>query len=120
MKSIRKNVNDFYSITALHYINAGQAGYDHFHSLLSAVITNVNLAGITELNTSYDCVLYKGHRKERTSDRSYRTISTCPLLAKGLDIYVRDLCLVAWNDQQAPTQFQGEGMSHALASVLLT
>ena len=120
LKSVRKNVNDFYSITALHYINAGQAGYDHFHSLLNAVITNVNLAGITELNTIYACVLYKGHGKEKTSDRSYRTISTCPLLSKGLDIYVRDLSLDAWNDQQAPTQFQGEGMSHELAALLLT
>ena len=120
LKSIRKNVNDFYSITALHYINAGQAGYDHFHYILNAVISNVNLAGITELNTIYACVLFKGHGKEKTSDRSYRTISTCPLLAKGLDIYVREISLDAWNDQQAPTQFQGEGMSHELAAVLLT
>ena len=120
LKSIRKNVNDFCSITALHYINAGQAGYDHFHFILNTVISNVNLAGITELNTIYACVLYKGHGKEKTSDRSYRTISTCPLLAKGLDIYVRDLSLDAWNDQQAPTQFQGEGMSHELAALLLT
>ena len=34
------------------------------------------------------CILYKGHGKDKESDRSYRTISTCPLLAKCLDIYV--------------------------------
>ena len=30
LESIRKNVNDYYSITALHYLNAGSAGLDHF------------------------------------------------------------------------------------------
>ena len=120
LKSIRKNVNDYYSITALHYLNAGEAGHDHFHYILNAIITNLNLAGIRELNTIYACVLFKGHGKDKSSDRSYRTISTCPLVAKGLDIYVRELSMDDWNVQQAPTQFQGEGMSHELAALLLT
>ena len=120
LTNIRKNVNDFYSITALHYLNAGTAGHDHFHYLLNAIISNINLAGIDELNTIYACVLYKGHEKDRTSDRSYRTISTCPLVAKGLDIYVRELSIDGWNEEQSETQFQGAGSSHKLASLLLT
>ena len=63
---IRKNVNDFYSITALHYVNAGRSGYEHFHHLLNAIIENVNLTGLTELNTIYACILFKGHGKDRT------------------------------------------------------
>ena len=41
-------------------------------------------------------------------------------MAKSLDLYVRDLNLDAWNDDQADTQFQGEGSSHELAAILLT
>ena len=120
LKSIRKNVNDIYSITAQHYLNAGKGGLDHFCFLLNSIIANINLAGLPELNTIYACILYKCHGKDRTSDRSYRTISTCPLVAKGLDLYVRELCLDDWNGCQAPTQFQGTGMSHELAALLLT
>ena len=78
------------------------------------------MAGIDELNTIYACVLYKGHKKDKTSDRSYRTISTCPLVAKGLNMYVRELSIEGWNDEQAVNQFQGEGSSHELAALLLT
>ena len=48
------------------------------------------------------------------------THSTCPLVAKGLDLYVRDLNIDTWNSDQAETQFQGEGSSHELAAILLT
>ena len=68
----------------------------------------------------YALLLYKGHSKERTLDSSYRTISTCPLVAKGLDILVRDLCIEKWNIQQAATQYQGQGSTHELASLLIT
>ena len=120
LESIRKNVNDFFSITALHYIHAGEEGLEHFSLVLNSIIANVNIAGIQELNTIYACVLFKGHGKNRNLDRSYRTISTCPLAAKAIDIYVRELSMADWNKKQAPTQFQGEGMSHDLASLLLT
>ena len=105
------------SITAQHYLNAGEEGREHFCFILNSII---NLAGLLELNTIYACILFNGHGKDRTSERSYRTISTCPLVAKGLDLYVRDLCLNDWNACQAPTQFQGPGMSHELAALLLT
>ena len=95
---IKKNVNDFYSITALHYINAGEDGVTHFSCLLNAIILDVNNASIDELNTALGLILYKGHRKEKTSDRSYRTISTCPFLAKSLDLYLRDLYHKCWDE----------------------
>ena len=65
-------------------------------------------------------VLFKGHNKDKTSDRSYRTISTCPVVAKGLDTYVRGLHLPKWNLDKSDTQFQAEGSSHELAALLLT
>ena len=117
---IRRNVNDFYSITASHFLNAGVAGEEHFHLIFNAVITNINLGGIPELNSIYACVLFKCHGKDKTSSRSYRTISTCPLVAKALDSYIRELCLANWNKQQADTQYQGEGSSHEVAVLLLT
>jgi hypothetical protein len=36
LKSIRPSVNDFYSITAAHYINSGKAGLAHFSYLLNS------------------------------------------------------------------------------------
>ena len=118
--SLKKHVNDFYSITSLHYLNAGHAGLEHFFFILRSIIRNINLSRLDELNTIFACVLYKGHGKSREEARSYRTISTCPLIAKALDLYVRDLCLNEWNNVQAPSQFQGPHMSHDLASLLLT
>ena len=82
-------MTDIYNITALHYLNAAESGLDHFHALLSAIIENVNLSGMSELNSIHARVLYKGHSKDRENASSYRTISTCPLLSKALDIYVR-------------------------------
>ena len=65
-------------------------------------------------------VLYKGHGKPKDSDRSYRTISTCPLLSKSLDKYIGSLYESGWAAVQAETQFQGSGSSHELAALLLT
>ena len=118
--SVRADVNDFYSITANHFINAGQPGIDHHHFILSAIIDNINLSSIEELNTAWACILYKGHQKDKESDRSYRTISTCPFMAKCADIYIGRLNSGLWNAVQAETQFQGEGSSHELSSLLLT
>ena len=88
--------------------------------MLNNIITNVNNAGLTELNTAHGLIFYKGHRKEKTSDRSYRTISSCPFLAKSLDLYLRDLYSDRWEDKQADTQYQGTGSSHDLAALLVT
>ena len=93
---------------------------EHFHFLLNIIIDEVNLSTLEELNTVWACILWKGHGKDKESDRSYRTISTCPLLAKALDSYVGELYSGGWADVQASTQFQGNGSSHELAALLLT
>ena len=120
LHKIKPQVNDLYSITASHYINAGAAGITHFHLLLSELIKDVSNITITEINTVHANILFKGHDKEKTSDRSYRTISVCPLVAKAMDLYVRELQLPAWNADQSDVQFLGEGSSHELAALLLT
>ena len=120
LKRIKPAVSDFNSITAKHFINAGLAGFVHFNLVLNAFIIDVNNATVEELNSVYALLLYKGHKKDRTVDSSYRTISTCPLIAKGLDMYVRDLFISKWNSKQADTQYQGDGSSHELASLLIT
>ena len=117
---MKATVIDFFSLTPLHFINAGSSGFIHFNLLLNALITDVNNSTIEELNTIFALLLYKGHNKERTLDTSYRTISTCPVLAKGLDFYIKDLFIDKWNSKQASTQYQGEGSSHELASLLVT
>ena len=120
LMKMKADVNDFFGLTPNHYIYAGPAGWSHFHFLLSILIDNVNNTDIEEVNTVYACILFKGHGKEKTSDRSYRTISTCPVTAKALDLYVRDTNIEAWNHHQPDCQFQGEGSSHELASLLIT
>ena len=120
LSRMKKNVKDYYSITAQHYINAGAEGLTHFCDLLNAIISGADNAGIEELNTAHGLILFKGHNKEKTSDRSYRTISSCPFLAKAIDLYLRDLYHNLWDICQAPTQYQGTGSCHELASLLIT
>ena len=120
LHSLRPDVNDLYSITARHYTNAGMEGAQHFSFLLNILISNVNLSSLEDLNSVWAMILYKGHGKDKESDRSYRTISTCPLLAKALDKYVGSLYESGWVNAQAETQFQGTGSSHELAALLVT
>ena len=120
IQKMKPNVNDYFGITPNHYNYAGPAGWKHFHLLLSILIDNVNSTDITEINIIYACILFKGHGKDKQSARSYRTISTCPVIAKALDLYIRDLHLSDWNKIQAECQFQGEGSSHEVAAVLVT
>ena len=117
---MKPHVSDYYSITPIHYINAGTEGLLHFNCLLNYVIKDVNLATVEELNAAYALLLHKGHGKLKTSDRSYRTISTCPFLSKALDMYIQELYIEVWNSLQAPTQYQGTGSSHELAALLVT
>ena len=119
IKRIRQNVKDLFSITALHYINAGNEGLEHYNFLLNCIIQNIELAEVVEFNIAHGLIIHKGHGKDKNSDRSYRTISTCPFLAKSLDLYTRDLYYDLLDDQQAPTQYFGSGSSHELASLLV-
>ena len=120
LHSLRPEVNDLNSLTANHFIHAGLEGVIHFAFLLNCIISEVNLSSLEELNNVWAMILFKGHGKDRESDRSYRTISTCPLLSKAMDKYVGGLCESGWAAAQAETQFQGSGSSHELAAVLLT
>ena len=74
----------------------------------------------TLVHCIYANILYKGHGKERTLDSSYRTISTCPLVAKALDTYIGELSSSEWEAATAETQFQKPRLSHEHASILLT
>lgn len=120
LQKMKPSVSDFFSVTPDHYNFAGPAGWKHFHLLLNTLASNVNSTTITEISTVYACILFKGHNKNRSSDKSYRTISTCPVVAKALDIFIRDTFIESWNKNQPETQFQGQGSSHDLAAVLLT
>ena len=84
------------------------------------LIKNVNLSTLEELNSVWAVILHKGHGKDKESDRSYRTISICPLITKALDKYVGKLYESGWVEAQAETQFQGTGSSHELAALLLS
>ena len=120
LHKIKPSVMDLYSISADHYINAGKIGIKHFHILLSALIDDVSNITISEINSVHACILFKGHGKDKNSDRSYRTISVCPVVAKALDLYIRELNIDCWRANQADVQFQGEDSSHDLAALLLT
>ena len=120
LNKIKKNVKDHFSITSKHYINAGEEGLLHFNILLNNIIADVNNAGLEELNRAHALIYYKGHHKQKSSDRSYRNISSCPFLSKALDMYICDLYLDLWQKQQADTQYEGPGSTHELASLLLT
>ena len=117
---IRPNVNDLHSITANHFIHAGKVGANIFFLLLKALLSDIKNVTIDEVNIVHAAILFKGHSKDKTIAQSYRTISTCPIVAKALDIYIRDLNIEAWNSNQSEVQFLGEGSSHELAALLLT
>ena len=120
LKRMKTHVTDIFGITSLHYIHAGEEGIRHYAELLNMFIADVNNVTLDELNTALGLILYKGHRKDKNSDRSYRTISTCPFIAKSLDLYARDLYQEQWDDCTASTQYQASGSSHELASLLVT
>ena len=102
---MKPSVTDIYGISPLHYIHAGIEGVLFFMHLLNKVIKDVNVAAAHEFNVALGLILYKGHQKDRHNERSYRTISTCPFMAKALDLYIRDICLNSWNSVTAKTQY---------------
>ena len=120
LERLKPNVPDFYSLTPDHFIHAGPAGIAHFCILLNSLLHDIKNVSITEINTAYECVLFKGHDRDKSLAKSYRTISSCPVVAKALDLHLRDLHLDSWDKCQPETQFQGQGSSHELASLLLT
>ena len=120
LQKMKADVTDIYGVTVNHFYYAGPLGWQHFHVLLNTLISNINSTTIEEVNTVYACILFKGHKKEKSLSSSYRTISSCPVVAKALDLYVKNLNFSRLNIDQSEVQFQGQGSSHELASVLLT
>ena len=120
LRGLKSSVIDYFSITSLHFLHLGHEGVLHFIFLLNVIIGHINSSCIEELNTIWANILHKGSGKDRESDRSYRTISCCPLLAKALDIYMVELYDDGWSAAQASTQFQGSNSSHELASLSIT
>ena len=117
---MKTHVTDIYGITPLHYLYAGEEGIKHYAGLLNAFISEVNNVTIDDLNRTLGLIHYKGHKKDKNSDRSYRTISTCPFIAKSIDLHLRDLYQESWDNSTASTQYQTSGSSHELASLLVT
>ena len=120
LKKIRPSVADFFSITAAHYLNGGGTTIRHFQFIVNSILNSIEVSCVEELNTAHAVILHKGHGKDKGLATSYRTISSCPFISKAIDIYLGDLSKEDWNTSQAETQFQGQGMSHELASLLLT
>ena len=106
VKSIRPSVADYYSITGFDYLHGGDAALEHLHFLLNGILQDLNNMQVDELNIAWVCILYKGHSKDRSSERSYRTISTCTFISKVLDPYIADLYSSLWDNKTASTQFQ--------------
>ena len=65
LSRIKKDVKDYYGITARHYLNAGAEGVNLFCDVINAIIYNVNNAAIAEMNTAHGLILHKGHNKDK-------------------------------------------------------
>ena len=88
--------------------------------LLNSIIDLINSSSMAEMNTIWANILHKCHGKDAEVDRSWRTISCCPFLAKAMDMYLVVLNNDGWAASQAPTQFQGDNSSHELAALAVT
>ena len=82
---------DWYSITSLHFLHLGREGTLHFVFLLNNIIDHINGSTASELNKIWAVILHKGGSKDPEVDRSWRTISCCPILAKAMDTYMVQL-----------------------------
>ena len=114
--NLKPSFMDFFTATSLHFLHLGKEGVLHFVFLLNAIINHINSSSVAELNTIWANILFKGGDKDREHDRSYRTISCCPLIAKALDSCMVELYDGGWAAVQASTQFQGSNSSHELAA----
>ena len=111
---------DYFSVTSLHFLHLGVEGVKHFVFIFNVIINFINSSAVAELNTVWANIMFKGGDKDREHDRSYRTISCCPIMAKAMDSYMVELYDVGWAAIQAQTQFQGSNSSHELASLCVT
>ena len=75
---------------------------------------------VDEVNTAHACILYKGHKKDKSLASSYRTICSCPFIAKTCDTYIRNLSVNGWHAARDEVQFLGPGRSHEMRALLLS
>ena len=120
LQRIKPSVSDYFSITAAHYLNGGDVAIKHFQFLFNTILENIEITAADEMNRAHAIILHKSHNKPKNISSSYRTISSCPFLSKAVDMYLGLLSQSNWKDQQAQTQYQGDGMSHEMAALLLT
>ena len=97
LKKIRPGVSDIFSITAAHYLNGGDTTLKHFQFLINTILKNIELSSIDELNKAHAVILHKGHKKDKSLASSYRTISSCPFIAKAVDIYLGEISKEDWD-----------------------
>ena len=74
-----------------HYLEASPTGVSHFQGLLNILVKNVNLSTIEEFNAVWTVMLHMGGSKPRQLAQSWRCISTCPLVAKDMDLHIFNL-----------------------------
>ena len=82
LKKLKSSVIDFYSLTSLHFLYAGFDGICHFVFLINSILSCIKSSSLEELNSIWATILYKGGKKDPEVDRSYRSISCCPVIAK--------------------------------------
>ena len=70
---------------------------------MNTVLDNIEMASIEELNQTHAVILFKGHGKDKNVSSSYRTISSCPFIAKAVDVYLGELSKDDWAAKQADT-----------------
>ena len=63
---------------------------------LNLALKDIDATKCEEFNDAHTIVLHKGHSKDRNLATSYRTMSTCPFIAKATDSYLRELSLEDW------------------------
>ena len=120
LHSLKPSVCDHWSVSANHYINGGPIALKHFQLLMNLAFDDIENTTVDEVNTAHACILYKGHQKDKSLASSYRTISSCPFIAKACDTYIRNLSVDDWHDARSEVQFLGPGMSHEMGALLLS
>ena len=120
LHSVKPSVCDHWSVSANHYINGGPVALKHFKLIINLAIEDIENTTVDEVNTAHACILFKGHQKNKNLASSYRTISSCPFIAKCLDTYIRNLSVDDWDSAKAEVQFLGPGMSHEMGALLLS
>ena len=101
LKALNPHVLDIHSMSPTHYLAAGSAGVSHFQALLNLLVKNVNLSTIEEFNAVWAVMLHKGGSKPRHLAQSWHCISTCPLVAKAMDLHVYGLHKQQWDEVAA-------------------